>query len=354
MTRDCHKADFYCLAHLGASGITRAIVIPSWGANIVAYSFQEHGWTCPISVLEKVDMFALTLKPTSYGVPILAPTPGRVGRNQSGLFEYEGVEYRVSPSRHGFLRDVPWEVSRYSAEELTCETSFSDKNHREPHMSFPYDFCATYEIRVLDQSLDLKLVLLNTGECVQPLNAGWHPYLQRSSHCRVCIPASERWELDGNPEPVPTGRILDVSGNDDFRRGRWLSADEHWDDIFTGLKGEQGSVSCWVEEDTMVRVGHKRSAPVRVRRSVNFVYEDANAFRGIPNVQLYTPPGREAISIEPISSPPNAINLLSTGHEKAHVCEVAPGENVTFGITISLAVSPLMKPWDTNSGQKSV
>ena len=58
-------------------GVTTAVVAPCWGANVLALSYQSREWAWPIPVLEAVDIASIAAKPTSYGVPILAPTPGR-------------------------------------------------------------------------------------------------------------------------------------------------------------------------------------------------------------------------------------------------------------------------------------
>src|SRR4051812_9289378 len=61
------------------TGTTSAVVVPSWGANVLALALQHPDLTWPIQLLESVDLATIALKPTSYGVPLLAPTPGRVG-----------------------------------------------------------------------------------------------------------------------------------------------------------------------------------------------------------------------------------------------------------------------------------
>lgn len=102
------RAERYVLTNRHDTGVTSAVVAPEWGANVVGLTFQAHDWAGPIPILEAVDIATIAAKPTSYGVPILAPTPGRVGRNQNGRFRYQGKDYCISPTRHGFLRNLPW------------------------------------------------------------------------------------------------------------------------------------------------------------------------------------------------------------------------------------------------------
>ena len=74
-----------------------------------------------------------------------------------------------------------------------------------------------------------------------------------------------------------------------------------------------------------------------VRRGVR-VYQ-APSRGGIRHLQLYTPPGRPAISLEPLSCPPNAINLWSKGCEGIDLCELEPGEDATFRISVFVDAS---------------
>ena len=96
----------HALVHRSENGVTRAVVAPAWGAAVVALSVQETDWSWPVPVLEAVDLATMAAKPTSYGIPLLAPVPGRTGRDQSGRCTYRGEEYRLVPTRHGFLRDL--------------------------------------------------------------------------------------------------------------------------------------------------------------------------------------------------------------------------------------------------------
>jgi galactose mutarotase-like enzyme len=167
---------------------------------------------------------------------------------------------------------------------------------------------------------------------------GWHPYFYRTGACTVHLPASARWELNAESEPTPTGGLAAVSGKDDFRHSRVMGTDEHWDETFTGLPA--GPVSCWTEELVPLLTTTGRTTRVRVRRLVNWVAgEMAGGPEPMRHVQLYTPPSRNAICIEPLSAPPDAINLHARKHPQANVCELAPGEEVTYACEMRIEVT---------------
>jgi galactose mutarotase-like enzyme len=224
---------------------------------------------------------------------------------------------------------------------MTCVTDVFPSQVATAHNAFPFKFHAKYHIEVTARALRCRLRIQNTGERVQPIDVGWHPYLHRSGPCVVRLPARGRWEFDKEREPAPTGRILEVGRDDDFREGRLVNTDEHWDDVFTGLLDEAGIASCWVEETTPVPLKKGPPAPTRIRRTVSMIANSGpDSPRTIENVQLFTPPGRNAISIEPLSAPPNAINLLNLKHERANVCELNPEEDVVHEIIIGLETEP--------------
>lgn len=339
MLKTRSRAECYLLTSRDDAGVTSAVVIPDWGANVLGLTFQAHDWAWPIPILEAVDIATIAAKPASYGVPILAPTPGRVGHNQNGRFRYGGKDYSVRPSRHGFLRNLEWTVASRSDAAITCVVDVLPDAAAAAD-EFPFEFRAEYQVEITSRAMRCRLRIHNTGGHVQPIAVGWHPYLHRTGECVLCLPARSRWELDQEREPTPTGRILAVGGHDDFRAGRLVNGDDHWDDVFTDLAYEQDMAACWVEETVPTLLQDGTNVPTRLRRTVNLIAASSSTGpRKIHNVQLYTPPDRNAICIEPLSAPPNAINLLDQAHEQAHVCELQPNDSVVHTIIIGLEIA---------------
>ena len=123
--------------------------------------------------------------------------------------------------------------------------------------------------------------------------------------------ANSFWELDGEEEPTPTGATILVKGTSDFRNGRVLN--EHWDDIFTGIEvaKEESMIVASTQEETVVPCQGAQDKKVTVERKVVLPQTGADRLP-IRHIQLYTPPGRETICLEPLSCPPNAVNLIQS------------------------------------------
>jgi galactose mutarotase-like enzyme len=328
----------YRLTARDDTSLTTATVVPEWGANVIGFSFQEHDWAWPVPVLEAVDVSSVSLKPSSYGMPILAPTPGRVGPNQSGVFTYRGKQYQITPTRHGFLRTMAWQPAEYTGASIACIVTIHPGLFKS-NAAFPFELHARHDLAVMPRSLRSQVSVTNAGTTAVPIAVGWHPYLHRSGACTVSLPAAARWELDGQPEPTPTGRILPVDDQNDFRSGRAVGVEEHWDDVFTELAVRDGIASCWAQETTNILRRDQSWVTMIAQRQIDIPVQtsDKNHWQ-IANVQLYTPRGRSAICIEPLSSPPDAINLLARGHERHNICELAPDQTISFEITMRIAI----------------
>lgn len=313
------------------SGRTVAAVVPVWGANVISLSYEPEDGLGAFPVLEQVDFGTFARRPTSYGIPLLGPTPGRVGRNQSGEFRLGDEDWRIDPTRHGFLRNVAWDVD----EEATTEESLtlrvgvdhSGRGEIDGVSVFPFKFESVYELTVGPGRLHAVLTMTNVGDVHQPLNAGWHPYLHRGDRCRVHIPADSYWELyAGDAEPTPTGVLLPAQDDYGVEEGRVLGANEHFDDIFR----------CQGTDETRASVESNEHG-ARVTRFVAFDPGGSNA-EPIRDMQLYTPPERQSICLEPLSCVPNALGLDAKTKQPTGLRIVPPGESVRFAVTVGIEI----------------
>ncbi|MEM6662464.1 MAG: aldose 1-epimerase [Pseudomonadota bacterium] len=322
------------LAYDSPSGTTSAVVVPGWGANILGFSYRAEGWQWPVPVLEAVDLATLALAPSSYGAPLLAPTPGRVGQNQNGRFRWRGQDHTISPTRHGWLRGAVWQIDNASTSHIACTANFAPDSAK---CSLPFDFTARHDVRIGEASILSRVSLTNTGDIDLPLDVGWHPYLHREGPCRVMIPASMLWELNTMPEPTPTGTLLEATGDIDFRMGKDVHG-AHWDHVFCDLEADaNGWADNWVESVETIALKGGRAETLTFRRHVRINSQPADAgTAAVRNMQLFTPPGRNAISLEPLSSVPDALNLSDLGVPEARPNVVRPGQTSAFEMEMAI------------------
>ncbi|MEM7189737.1 MAG: aldose 1-epimerase, partial [Pseudomonadota bacterium] len=319
------------------AGRTSAIVAPGWGANILAFSYKAAGWQWPVPVLEAVDIATVALAPASYGAPLLSPTPGRVGVNQSGNFIWLGQQHTISPTRHGWLRGEAWEIEESNGERIVCTTRIFPGPEK---CTLPFEFAARHEVSIGTASILSRVSLTNQSRIDLPLDVGWHPYLHRGGNCRVKIPAEQVWRLNDQPEPTPTGDLDAVNGNTDFRNGRIVEADEHWDNIFYGVTADKnGWTDSWIEEDETITLSGGGTQSLAIRRHVRINSAPSTpGVAAVRNMQLFTPPSRKAISLEPLSSVADALNLSAAGIADAAPTIVPPGETRTFEMEMAISL----------------
>jgi aldose 1-epimerase len=313
-------------------GITSAVLVPTWGANVIALSWQHPDLAEPISLFEPADFATIARRPTSWGNPLMAPTPGRVSGDDTS-FAYEGKRYRVDPPRHGFLRDRAWKTAENASDRVICVLDVTPESPTDGR--FPYRFQSRYDVQLVPGGFRCALTIESRSDRTQPLSAGWHPYLYRPQSGSLYIPASQYWELNQDGEPTPTGTILPVPKP--FDPPRALGWDEHWDYCLTGVP--DGDVSCWTEETTQLRTRSGREVEARIRRVLSFNSTKDAERQALRHVQLFTPPGRRAICVEPMSAPPDAVNLRTANHKNADLCELPHGASAIFELLFRIEVA---------------
>lgn len=283
----------------------RLLAIGSPGTQAAAVFFPQRGCTCvsatlegsagPISVVWAPDDFTQPAgRPTSGGIPILAPYPGRLA---STTIEFEDRQYELEPRdtfgrpMHGFAHDRPWRLLSRSVDRFTAEFVLS-RDAPERLDRWPADFRLSATWCISRESLSCTLELEALGR--MPAGLGLHPYLPipiRSGmdreRCELEIPAT-RWQPQ--KDMLPTGPLESVPRRVDFP-GRTTLADMVFDDVFTGL--------------TFVGKGAESHATAMLVDPSGdaLLVEWTDLFSACV---LFTPPHRQAVCIEPYSCLPGA------------------------------------------------
>jgi aldose 1-epimerase len=133
-----------------------------------------------------------------------------------------------------------------------------------------------------------------------------------TAECRLTVPAEKRWEL---VNVLPTGSLLDATGDYDLRPGTAIGATAY-DDVYGQLRSRSTQHHCEVAD------------PVNGRRiNVDFGPE----YR---TVVVYTPPHREAVCIEPYTCVPDVFWLADQGHDVG-LQVLGPGKSFTTKVEFS-------------------
>lgn len=245
----------------------------------------------------------------------LTPFPGRVAYAK---FNWNGNDYQLvnnvswAPhALHGFLQNKEWAFKSFESDSEKCVAVFTC-DWPGAFAGFPFPFRATNKVTFTGESYTVESTVENIGSSTMPYSEGWHPYFslgQKIDELTMGLPESDFAELD--KADIPTGNfhadkrfvggraIGDEFINDCFCLGTDFAgkdADRQDGRAEVSLQGANGKITYWQQ------AGH----------------EQYNA------IQIYTPPDRMSIAIEPMTAEPDALN-----HHRGLI-EIPAGESRTF------------------------
>jgi aldose 1-epimerase len=302
-------------------GGARAAVSPAHGFN--CYSWQVP--PAPDLLYCDPQQLAPGGRPTRVGIPILFPFPNRI---RDGRFTWDGQEYQLPrndpPQKnaiHGFACRRPWRVVDQGADAdaawVTGEFQGST-DAADARGLWPADYRLQVTYRLEARSLRIEAEVDNPDTRPLPFGLGYHPYFrvpfrpgENAADYRVSVPAHTYWELQ---ETLPTGRRLPLADcpGCDLRSPRRF-AELKLDDILTDVPGlAEGGTSALAPRGL---IQAPDGAALHLRASCSF-----------REVVAFTPPHRQAVSLEPYTCITDAINLQQRGVD-AGLLVLQPGDS---------------------------
>ncbi|QDZ39421.1 aldose epimerase [Euhalothece natronophila Z-M001] len=133
------------------------------------------------------DRFQDANKSVRGGIPILFPICGDLPND---CYTYQGQEYTLK--RHGFARDLPWEVTAQETENEAALTLVL-KSNDQTRAIYPFDFEITFTYRLKGNTLTLDQTYRNYSSEAMPFSTGLHPYfwLTDKEQMQLDIPATQ-------------------------------------------------------------------------------------------------------------------------------------------------------------------
>ncbi len=296
--------------------MTGIIKITDTGGTAVARIAVDRGFNCYSfevdghELLDSVPGFADGAgRPSGHGIPILFPFPNRI---RDGRYSWADRSYElpagIAPDDgqgnaiHGFCLDRPWRVISQDSSSVTGEFQLS-RDAADRRSLWPTDARITVTYSLEANRLLADILINNPDAEAMPFGFGTHPYFRlplgpggTTEECRVRVPAHRQWELDAC---LPSGRLLPVDASCDLRGGGRFG-DMQLDHVLTSITenhlGPPEVLEMSVDD------------PGAARRLIQRC--DGRLFR---EVVVYTPPGRDAVCLEPYTCVTDAINLDPTG-----------------------------------------
>lgn len=213
-------------------------------------------------------------------------------------FRFRGREYRLAPNSedgsaiHGFLYRNPARIVRGRANEDHASLSAEYATSREPGYPFSCRLGISIELRL--DSLFLSFELANDGERSAPVAFGWHPYFDLgcpTDDLYLRVGSEAIFPVD--EALIPSGHLCPVKDTEyDFQNPRRIGSQDL---------------------DIAFRIDSSRyTACVVSGASGKMTMEcDPGFFRC---VQVYIPPERDSIAVEPVTSAADSFNREESGY----------------------------------------
>lgn len=221
---------------------------------------------------------------------VLFPFPNRL---RDGRYTYKGQTYQFDINNadtqnaiHGFGKDAPMTVkaAKVSNNEAMIHCTWS---HDGSHPAYPFRF--TFDIKMILRGgeFDVEMTFSNDDTELIPVGLGWHPYFVMSENVAdtsLKMPKSELILIDNRM--LPTGEkqaysafdTLTKIGETSLDNGFFITAQDERASVV--LQSERGQLHYWQE------IGAGKW---------NFL-------------QVFTPPHRQSIAIEPMTCNIDAFN----------------------------------------------
>lgn len=271
----------YDLRHPG-TGIGFSVV-PDAGANVPEILFDGYNILDGYRSSEE-------LEEGKWGKSaLLFPFPNRL---KDGKYSWEGQSYQfpinnaaTNNAIHGFARYEAFEVTHIELStehaEITCALQYDGR-----HAAYPFPLLLEITYRITNrQDFNVLFVVRNRHKGPIPFGIGWHPYfrlVEKADDHQMQLPESDKVEIDDRM--IPTGAGTSYSAFKTLQR-----------------VGDTVLDTCFeVKERHPLYHLHLHGSAHRFA-----MVASSNLF---PFYQVFTPPHRESIALEPMTCNVDAFN----------------------------------------------
>ena len=282
--------------------IVSAKIYPNLGASIQELSING------VQIIDGInnDLDGLADYAATYKSSILFPFPNRI---KDGAYSYDGIsqqirinEKELNNALHGIVYDKSFELvsSEASKEVATIELSYN-YDGAQTGFPFPFQLIMKYQISSIGD-LELHFHVKNTGKTAFPMGMGWHPYfaVNNLENCQLSFPSRDFYKCNNRNLPVQTVKSgLSKSFKMDGKT---------FDDAYSLDKA-----ICQFSADSY-------------NLELKFDYPEDTY------LQVYTPPHRKNIAIEPMTTIANSFN------HKIGFKELLPGEKDHWAIQLNVSL----------------
>lgn len=241
---------------------------------------------------------------------LLFPFPNRLRDGayiwQDKIYQFPINDATTGNALHGFLKNCTMQVTDTQSDNtkasITCEYSYNGTTFS--YYPFPFDLKITYTLSD-EKGFSAIAEVHNTGYIALPMSFGWHPYFKIApaiKDVQLQLPKVEMVGVDARM--LPTGKRYE-------------------DDRFANLT----PIGINVLDNCFSLTNHsvERHEIILKSTATTLIYWQDKSF---PFIQLFTPPNRDSIAIEPMSGNVDVFN----NEEGLIILESGEQWQGTFGV----------------------
>ena len=267
------------------------VIIPEYGGCVNELLLNKNGEN--YSVINGCETFEELVRNQAYKSAKMFPFANRI---PDGKYEFNGQIYQLpinwpqeNHAIHGFIHDKKYTIADQTTTENSARLTL-EYLYKSEYPGYPFPFLITLTFLLSEDGFKYTTEVENTGKSISPIMDGWHPYFKLASEnindFLLKIPANQRTEIDNRM--IPTGKLLPLNTFLDYSK----IGDMFFDTCFP-LKVKETIVSTELinqEKNLTLQLWQETGD-----QKYNFL-------------QIYTPPDRQSIAIEPMTSNTNSFN----------------------------------------------
>jgi len=269
-------------------------ILPHLGGSVNEMVLKHKGELIPIidgykTVQDSSDNLGTTFKGSN-----LFPFPNRIA---DGKYAFEGENYvlplnfpQENNAIHGLIYNKTFEVIEHESGEISCQL-FIRYIADEAVEGYPFNYMleVTYKLHV-DEGFLCTTKIYNRDDRNILIGHGWHPYFISGNasinDLMLQFPADEILEVD--KRSIPTGKTEKYNTFNQLRQIESTQLD-----------------NCFLLEQT------DKQAEIHIvnnARDFKYAIWQETGIHKYNYLQIYTPPHRKSIAIEPMTCAPDAFN----------------------------------------------
>lgn len=294
-----------------SNGINEIAFVPAFGGHLLALKMEVQGR--PTNILDGYTTPTQLEKKDYYKSSLLLPFPNRL---RDGKYQFEGKTYQfpinnpdTQNNLHGFDDFYNMSIKNVDLNEDYASVSlFSSYQGQNSSYPFPFNFTITYTLSGYNE-LECTIHIFNPNNYNIPIGVGWHPYFKLDS------------KVDDLELKMPDSKLVKVCERM-LPTGK-LKAFETF--VESKKIGNTSLDNCFILNNKIASAEIQLTSS-RLKTQITY-WQEADKF---PYYQIFTPPHRNAIAIEPMTCNVDGFN------NKDGLLILSPGERFAgkFGVKV--------------------